>query len=584
MGDVYEAEQVILKKRVAIKTLKSHLMETSAFVRFQNEAQAASRLNHPNIIGVYDCGISLSGEPYMIMELVQGTTLARHLKQNGPLSIDESIAISSQICAGVICAHAAGILHRDLKPSNVILADDGGLESRPVARILDFGIAKILDTEVPGAQLTRTGELFGTPSYMSPEQCNGLKVDQRADVYSVGCILYEMLTGDPPITGKTAMETMLKQTTEIPLPLRQAAMRHYPAALETIVATALAKDPDARYDSMSDMLLAIQNFKKGVATKPPKQKTKGGGINLRNAGLIGGGTALIATVVLSILSFDDNVKSTIEKPPPPAQRNDTPPAPSVTKTEIAHEPDPATEQITRKELSDFFRRNSRQQVLRVPSDKTQVLVDDDLAPLKGDVNITHLELRGCPHLTAKGLEYLTSMPNLNWLELPDTLIDDSAVPVLKKMHLRILNLARTKITSQGITALAQNCELLGLGLERTELSTKALGTIAKDHNLRDLILDQCSGVTDEGIAALSKSKVTDLALMETEITDKCVQSLVPMPLLYLGLKGTNITGAGLRELAKLKTLRCVKIGNCTHLGKDDVAYFRKALPNCEIKD
>jgi serine/threonine-protein kinase len=160
VGDVYEAEHLVLRKRVAIKTLKSHLIETSAFMRFQTEARAASSLKHPNIVGVYDCGVSETGEPYMIMDLVKGETLAQLIKRRGALSIDDSINLLSQICAGVVCAHEKGILHRDLKPSNVMLEQVGDTR---VARVLDFGIAKLLETDDLVSHMTRTGELIGTP-------------------------------------------------------------------------------------------------------------------------------------------------------------------------------------------------------------------------------------------------------------------------------------------------------------------------------------------------------------------------------------------------------------------------------------
>jgi serine/threonine-protein kinase len=260
MGDVYEAEHLVLRKRVAIKTMKAHLQDSKALMRFRSEAQAAGRIKHPNIVNVFDCGVSEVGEPYMIMDKVEGATLSQLLASEGTLKIDEALGIILQVCEGVRCAHDNGILHRDLKPSNVILEVEG---STVTAKVLDFGIAKILSDDGPTLNLTRTGELFGSPSYMSPEQSNGEQFSQCSDVYSIGCILYEILTGQPPFIGKTAMEVMIKHMTEAPLPLSQAGLKQFPAALEALVGRAIAKKPSERFSSMSEFIKAIHDFPAG---------------------------------------------------------------------------------------------------------------------------------------------------------------------------------------------------------------------------------------------------------------------------------------------------------------------------------
>jgi serine/threonine protein kinase len=260
MANVYEAEHVVLKKRVAIKVLKAHLNETSAFMRFQREAQTASRIRHPNIVGVYDCGMSELGEPYMVMDLVAGETLDRRLKQ-GPLSINESLEIIKMVCAGAACAHENGVLHRDLKPSNIILEEQG---REKIARVLDFGIAKIVQDTDNAALKTRTGELFGTPTYMSPEQIGGETLDQRSDIFAIGCILYELLTGQPPVVGNTIMEIMFKQVNETPCSLSEASLgRKFPRQLENLVFRAIAKQPSSRFATAKRMLIAIENFQAG---------------------------------------------------------------------------------------------------------------------------------------------------------------------------------------------------------------------------------------------------------------------------------------------------------------------------------
>jgi serine/threonine protein kinase len=258
---VYVVEQVLIKKRFALKMLVSNAASPRSKRRFQNEAQAASKLDHPNLVRAIDFGVHDNGCLFMVMDLVDGKTLGEHLKQVGRLSVEQALNIFIPICFALEYAHEQGVIHRDLKPSNIILEAHDLSGTVLVPKVVDFGIAKLIE-DVDAEALTRTGEVFGTPLYMSPEQCSGDKVDRRSDIYSLGCVLYEALTGTPPFCGQSALETMMQHSTQKIPPMFEASLgTEFPEALETIIDRMLAKDPIDRYQrcfTLADHLIRLQ--------------------------------------------------------------------------------------------------------------------------------------------------------------------------------------------------------------------------------------------------------------------------------------------------------------------------------------
>jgi len=249
MGRVYVADQTAMKRRVAVKVI---LLETvpdanarlDLLRRFQREAMAASRLQHPNTVRVFDYGASDDGLLFLAMELLVGPSLAKVLRRDGRLSPQRTVRIGVQICKSLAEAHGQGIVHRDLKPENIILTDVAG--EPDFVKVLDFGIAKFA---MPGAEsnLTRSGTVLGTPNYMAPEQALGQPVGPAADLYSLGVILYHCLTGKQPFSGDTPLAIMMKHAHEPPPPLsRDGPLPDVPPALERVVMMLLAKRPEDR--------------------------------------------------------------------------------------------------------------------------------------------------------------------------------------------------------------------------------------------------------------------------------------------------------------------------------------------------
>ncbi|MBK8216950.1 MAG: serine/threonine protein kinase [Myxococcales bacterium] len=261
MGIVYVGRHVSLDKRVAVKVLKRELAEEREMVdRFFNEARAASSIGSPHIVDVADFGMLADGAAYFVMELLDGRSLGELLDAEKVLPEAKAIDVARQIANGLGAAHAAGIVHRDLKPDNVMLVSRGA--QRDFVKILDFGIAKV---STAATRLTRTGSVFGTPHYMSPEQAAGLSVDNRCDIYALGVILYEMTCGKVPFDADTYMGILTQHMYKAPAPPRTLPLpRPVSPGLEAIIMKSLSKRPAERYASMEALVADLDVLSSGA--------------------------------------------------------------------------------------------------------------------------------------------------------------------------------------------------------------------------------------------------------------------------------------------------------------------------------
>jgi serine/threonine-protein kinase len=254
MGAVYLAEHARLGRRVAVKVLLPHMSRNPQLIaRFFNEAKAATEIKNQHIVDVLDFGELADGSSYIVMEWLEGKTLSEVLAKEGRLSIARTARIAQGVAKALAAAHAHGIIHRDLKPENIFLVERDG--DADFVKVLDFGIAKLALGDA-GDVRTQTGAILGTPLYMSPEQCNGAPVDRRTDVYAMGVILYQMLTGTLPFNTTKLTELLVAHATLKPPPLRD----HEPSitlATESAVLQALEKDPERRFDSIEALARAI---------------------------------------------------------------------------------------------------------------------------------------------------------------------------------------------------------------------------------------------------------------------------------------------------------------------------------------
>ena len=262
MAEVYEGFDLRLGRAVAVKQLSAQLAaDPTAQARFGREARAAASLNHPNIASVFDTGedtdpateISI---PYIVMELVEGSTLRAVLNEGAPLPPERAFSIVKSLLDALAQSHAAGIIHRDIKPANVMITPAGAV------KVMDFGIARAVDET--STSLTQTAAVIGTAHYLSPEQASGKSVDQRSDLYSTGCLLFELLTGRAPFVGETSISVAYQHVREEPIPPSQLNPELSPA-VDAVVLKSLAKDPDERYQSADEMKADIGLLQTGGA-------------------------------------------------------------------------------------------------------------------------------------------------------------------------------------------------------------------------------------------------------------------------------------------------------------------------------
>ncbi len=251
MGAVYRAEQVGLSREVALKVMLGRDAEAtgSERARFDREMRLTARLTHPNVVRVFDFG-EVDGAPFFTMELVAGESLGRRLEREGRLDVELVTTIARQVASALTEAHGLGLVHRDLKPDNLILSE---VQGKVFTRVLDFGVAHETADLAP---LTRTGAILGTALYMSPEQARGQAVDGRADLYALGCVLYQALTGKPPCVGLDFISTLVKHIQETPTPVREVRPE-VPAALARLVEDLLAKEPGRRPASAEVVLARL---------------------------------------------------------------------------------------------------------------------------------------------------------------------------------------------------------------------------------------------------------------------------------------------------------------------------------------
>ncbi len=519
IGDLYKAKDVSLNKTVALKVLHASRTTPKQIMRLQAEARLLSQMHHRNLVEVLDFSIDDSGAPYLVMELIDGINLSDHVKNNYPLEIAHCLSIFRQICNGLEYAHNRGIFHRDLKPNNIMLSDEG--TSSPIAKIVDFGIAKSEDEDSKSAFSTSVQHgLLGSPLYMAPEIARGKPADRRSDIYSLGCLFFFTLTGQPPFRGDTINDTILLHLNCAPPTVSSVRGNETIAPeLEQLISTMLQKDQNRRFQSVEDVGITVDNIKKllegrgsllsgreSLITRKPEVKMK---------------RATKAAVVASIFAMLFAV--------------------TYLTVQFLGDAQPKTE-------SDNALQNHWKQSIRADF----------------DTGAKNFDIFSEPHIFRFSSNFHPYFQELvPWIRFFGIIDDRYLARILPEAvrQAQYMRFYHKDITGEGFTG-AEESKILGLDLTACKLSDQGLSKISKIRSLEFLLLNKLNTISDNGINHLKDlPDLKFLSLRFDRLTDTTASTVSEMQTLEgLDITGNEITDEGLKQIMKLKKLKCLGIG------------------------
>jgi serine/threonine protein kinase len=560
MGDVYRCEDLVLHRQVAVKLLGlDSRRDPQLFIRFQTEARAIARLEHRNIVNIYNMCMDEHGQPVMVMELVQGENLAEVIREGGPLPIDVAIDYTLQICSALSCAHQRGVIHRDLKPGNVMIVEAGTSEAR--IKLLDFGIAKL---EYESLSATRSGEIFGSPSYMSPEQAKGEPIDARTDQYSLACMLFEMLTGRVPFLGKSAIDVLMGHIDRSAPPLSAICSTRFPQPLEEIIATMLAKDPGQRYATISDVSKSLADLLHDVRT---------GQLGLEKATSQGKSQAEATR-----FSANMGAGSVVSNQPTGLAANKGAESTAITG---------AGARLGNRSLNDAKSLpGSRQEIEPLAADQSWTSLAGAskkawphiikarqkraalLVCLVAILGISGLFVwKGARHSgpAHPGDEHDTGYP-FSWMgsQPYKDLEHGEEHPKIRHISDEQLKALITRSAGSKI-----------LNLDNVPITDRQLLFLRDCPEITNLSLDGCRLITGAGLNALVKLPLVALGLANTAIRNEDLATVAKLPKLeFLNLSGTNIDDAGCRNLSPLHNLNRIVL-NKTEITSETLRTLAK---------
>lgn len=623
MGSVYRVENLLVNRIYALKCLSKAQTNDGSWRRFQNEAKAAHMLDHPNLIRVYDFGLLSSGQPYFLMELVNGPTLADEIKKSGKLDLARALKIFIHVAFAMQYAHSHKIVHRDLKPSNIMLAKPVDEGDEEIVKVVDFGIAKLTGVDEFNQQtLTKTGEIFGSPLYMSPEQCMGIAVDHRSDLYSLGCVFYETLTGAPPFIGDSALSTMLKHQSDSQLSLKEASLGDdFPQEIEKIIERLLEKDPDKRYQSankLAEDLILLEKSSNGDRAREvigtltnAAQKLEKGKERLSVApGIYITIGACASTFVLGLilcywLISNQPAVQHVSAPRPidtgqskPAKAIAIAPSATVrvkpwakrTKKEVEfHFPEGTS--LGFLESRDGYNKEARG-LVRMPLDKPigllvsrQVLLHPELLDGFQPDDLQVISFGGEKSIDPAVYKHLSRLTGLRILNLSGTDFGDADLANIATLrNLLYLNLATTRVTGEGILGLPILSNVKCLDIAGARGGSSFAEKVAQLPQLKSLVIAG-SDIGNEDLKNIAMSKSLKIVSFATDyVTDEGLKYLLPLKTLeWIDLTQTGVSVDSCEILAKLPALRRIEMGSV--LNEEEKRHFdryiRKHRPEVE---
>lgn len=562
MGRIVSAHDTMLDKRVAIKLLPAVTHSDTALVRFHQEAKAISKLQHLNIVTVLDFGFTSTEEPYLVMDYIAGTPLDTIIEANESIPLRTAIQIGIQVCAALEHAHFNGVIHRDLKPSNVMLIEDNKI------RILDFGLAKLMDQIDIDHRLTRKGQAMGSPLFMSPEQVRGEEADQRADVYGLGMLLYKMISGKVPHEDDNLMK-ILRLRLEDPPPSLPPNMVTpvLTDAINEVLRKALAVDPAERFQTMAEFQTALEELKDvGEKVKPaelkiPKEPFRFKRIHAAILSVFVLGTLITLVVLNHQLDEYETVHKRVKVTPEPIEVE-----PTVIKKLMIGEIPRGFEEWVDKGTPWWRGRYNR---------------DEDFYRLLGS-SVKMLSVRWNPRITEKGMEIISRL-KLDSLDMSETRLGDETIDALNKMNLRSLDIRGTKITNAGIARLKPKTSLVSLDvgyLKQFDDSTLKL-VLNKFPNLQKIVVSNTK-VSAKGLREL-KPNMIKISAAAIKLTDKDLEIFATLKPTALDLEGNLLTDKCIPAVMKNENLE--EIGfDYTLVTPAAVATLKKWKPELKVSN
>lgn len=562
VGTVYQAHDYILDKTVAIKKLHRSASPEEA-MRFQREAKLAGTLKHPNVLSVLDFGITEEQEPYLVLNYVRGTSLAERISEIGALPADDALSLFIQLCEGLVHAHSKNVIHRDVKPSNVMLLQNED-HGRETAMLVDFGLAKSTGEQ---QELTKSGVGVGTPMFMSPEQIRGEAVDERTDIYSLGCLMYETLTGMKPFDTDQLLELIELKLHHLPEAVSDLAPYEVPERLCDIVDKCMEIKAEDRFASASELLSVLGSVSSsnssqemdgsvhafGTPAKETVYRIGGRGpltflfqINWRVALIIMSGLVALAVPIAVIASL----------------------APAA-------QDDPETER-TMRSLAKFTHDRSRNSYVG-----NKVNDDDLIAFIRAHPgSVDELQLRQST-ITPRSLAFLEheKVTGLTFKESRSP-IDEQVFQALSKIEpLRILRFFDDEdISFESFRLLNKNPNLIELDFEEQELKPNSLSEIAKVQQITRLELQRMQCASGDNLKALAPlKKLRELYLSTADLDDKGVETIVALdlPIRKLICDFTRISPKSLEVALRMPELELMSVAVCEHLSVKQVVEFDK---------
>lgn len=615
MSRVYRVHDDLLQKEVALKILHTDAQaDPKKLVGFQREAKITANLKHQNIVSILDFGLTDEGNPYLVMDYVAGESLAEILSRSGRLTVADSLPLIFEILDAVKYAHSQGVLHRDLKPANILLTDNPDEDA--TVKLIDFGIARFAD---PNQQDTGSGGIHGTPAYMSPEQARGKNLDQRSEIYSLGCVLFSIWTACPPFEGETAIEVLNQHLEQTPPRLNDAIDKdttetdqEIPEAVESLIARCLAKNPDDRFQTVAELEAELRKLDEAHS---PLATIDGIGSSEENAAnrppprpspLILASVALVAVIIVGFTAFVATPNNKDD------QNGDTMPVvapkPGSLGSPRFTAPDPMDVNLGDKWSVET---DEATKVRTLAYSPQYELSDSDLKELEGRTDFHKLKLRNHSNFSGTGLRFIRN-PKLIIIDLSNAALSEEGWKALSQVEapiesidvgqsptfnsdcikylaqmkkLKSVTIPLKRVSPQDIALLSKLTSLHSLTLSgKHPLNPAVVQEIAKIKGLRILEFDGVM-LKSGDLAPLHTTKGLNMGLASLDVSPEIMAEIAHLPIVSLSL--INIDNLDINEIMLLrasKTLIHVGINQCSKITALDVKTAKPALSHITTID